>query len=273
MAPDTNEISIAKLKLMANPAADVRAMSSGWWRSNGASASPSGGANPHVAPTSAAQRIVQQLTELMIPTTLVISNGPKKQIGPSSALNFVRGEQEQQGCWNLTQIQRRQSCADELRMPMSGQIDGQNSIDAEKGADDARQDQSDAPIEPAVPVRKPSQRLPKTLSGSLKTPNHQARIYPLVEHAVAALLSYGRFLVNESALAEHFSVSRTVAHEVRMASEADMTAKPDVAEAPRIASIPKAIDPLADLVATIARGERRVWLVEWRGFKLMVIVA
>jgi DNA-binding GntR family transcriptional regulator len=56
--------------------------------------------------------------------------------------------------------------------------------------------------------------LPETVSGSLKTLNHQARIYPLVEHAVAALLSYGRFLVNESALAEHFIVSRTVAHEV-----------------------------------------------------------
>jgi DNA-binding GntR family transcriptional regulator len=57
-------------------------------------------------------------------------------------------------------------------------------------------------------------RLPATESGSLKTLNHQARIYPLVEHAVAALLSYGRFLVNESAVAEHFVVSRTVAHEV-----------------------------------------------------------
>jgi DNA-binding GntR family transcriptional regulator len=56
--------------------------------------------------------------------------------------------------------------------------------------------------------------LPENVSGSLKTPNHQARIYPLVEHAVASSLSYGRFLVNESALAEHFSVSRTVAHEV-----------------------------------------------------------
>ncbi len=56
-------------------------------------------------------------------------------------------------------------------------------------------------------------RLPETVSGSLKTLN-QARIYPLVEHAVAALLSYGRLLVNESALAEHFDVSRTVAHEV-----------------------------------------------------------
>ena len=57
-------------------------------------------------------------------------------------------------------------------------------------------------------------RLPETGSGSLKTLNRQARIYPLVEHTVAALLSYGRFLVNESALAEHFVVSRTVAHEV-----------------------------------------------------------
>jgi DNA-binding GntR family transcriptional regulator len=57
-------------------------------------------------------------------------------------------------------------------------------------------------------------RLPETVSGSLKTLNRQVRIYPLVEHAVGALLSYGRFLVNESALAEHFVVSRTVAHEV-----------------------------------------------------------
>src|SRR5271170_1732054 len=57
-------------------------------------------------------------------------------------------------------------------------------------------------------------RVPQTVSGSLKVPNRQARIYPLVEHAVAASLSYGRFLVNESVLAEHFSVSRTVAHEV-----------------------------------------------------------
>jgi DNA-binding GntR family transcriptional regulator len=57
-------------------------------------------------------------------------------------------------------------------------------------------------------------RLPEAGTGSLKMPNHQARIYPLVEHAVAESLSYGRFLVNESALAEHFGVSRTVAHEV-----------------------------------------------------------
>jgi DNA-binding GntR family transcriptional regulator len=71
--------------------------------------------------------------------------------------------------------------------------------------------------DPGVVVRRELEdaglRLPETMSGSLKTPN-QARIYPAVEHAVASSLSYGRFMVNESALAEHFSVSRTVAHEV-----------------------------------------------------------
>src|SRR5262249_6153588 len=35
-----------------------------------------------------------------------------------------------------------------------------------------------------------------------------------IEHAVAACLAHGRFLLNESALAEHHGVSRTVAHEV-----------------------------------------------------------
>jgi len=44
--------------------------------------------------------------------------------------------------------------------------------------------------------------------------NRRTRIYPEVEHAVAACLVYGRFLLNESALAEHYGVSRTVAHEV-----------------------------------------------------------
>ncbi len=56
--------------------------------------------------------------------------------------------------------------------------------------------------------------LPSTVSGSLKSENHHGRIYPDVEHAVATCLGYGRFLVNESALAEHYGVSRTVAHEV-----------------------------------------------------------
>ena len=43
---------------------------------------------------------------------------------------------------------------------------------------------------------------------------HRARIYPVVEHLVAACLPYGRFQLNESLLADHYGVSRTVAHEV-----------------------------------------------------------
>jgi DNA-binding GntR family transcriptional regulator len=44
--------------------------------------------------------------------------------------------------------------------------------------------------------------------------NRHEWIYPEVEHAVASCLAHGRFLLNESALAEHYKVSRTVAHEV-----------------------------------------------------------
>jgi len=44
--------------------------------------------------------------------------------------------------------------------------------------------------------------------------NLRVRLYPEVEHIVAYHLSYGRFLLNESLLAEHYDVSRTVAHEI-----------------------------------------------------------
>jgi DNA-binding GntR family transcriptional regulator len=44
--------------------------------------------------------------------------------------------------------------------------------------------------------------------------NRRVRIYPEVEHIVASCLPYGRFQLNESLLAEHYGVSRTVAHEV-----------------------------------------------------------
>jgi DNA-binding GntR family transcriptional regulator len=44
--------------------------------------------------------------------------------------------------------------------------------------------------------------------------NRRLRIYPEVEHIVACCLPYGRFQLNESLLAEHYGVSRTVAHEV-----------------------------------------------------------
>ena len=63
-------------------------------------------------------------------------------------------------------------------------------------------------------LREAGLRLPATLADELKIRNRRERIYPEVEHAVAACLAYGRFLLNESALAEHYGVSRTVAHEV-----------------------------------------------------------
>lgn len=57
-------------------------------------------------------------------------------------------------------------------------------------------------------------RLPETVQGDLDARSHQQRIYPEVEHVVAACLGYGRFLVNETALGEFYGVSRTVAHEI-----------------------------------------------------------
>jgi len=85
--------------------------------------------------------------------------------------------------------------------------------------------------DPAALVRKElvdaGLRLPKTVADDLEVRNHQGRIYPEVEHAVAACLGYGRFLVNESALAEHYGVSRTVAHEVLTRLERSGTIEKD----------------------------------------------
>ena len=57
-------------------------------------------------------------------------------------------------------------------------------------------------------------RLAPGAAGELKVRNYRDRIYPHVEHSIAACLAHGRFLVNESALADYYGVSRTVAHEV-----------------------------------------------------------
>jgi DNA-binding GntR family transcriptional regulator len=57
-------------------------------------------------------------------------------------------------------------------------------------------------------------RLPKADAVDLKIRNRRLRIYPEVERIVASSLPYGRFQLNESMLAEHYGVSRTVAHEV-----------------------------------------------------------
>ncbi len=70
----------------------------------------------------------------------------------------------------------------------------------------------------AAPVRRDlveaGLRLPAARAGAAKIRNRRERIYPDVEHSVAVCLPYGRFLLTESALAEHCGVSRTVAHEV-----------------------------------------------------------
>ena len=56
--------------------------------------------------------------------------------------------------------------------------------------------------------------LPAELVTGLAVRTRPGRIYPHVEHAVASCLAYGRFMLNESALAEHYRVSRAVAHDV-----------------------------------------------------------
>jgi DNA-binding GntR family transcriptional regulator len=56
--------------------------------------------------------------------------------------------------------------------------------------------------------------LPHALAEKLAKRNWRQHIYPTVEKAVASCLIFGRFHVNQSALADYFGVSRTVAHEV-----------------------------------------------------------
>lgn len=57
-------------------------------------------------------------------------------------------------------------------------------------------------------------KVPEPPQGRPGIRNRRVKIYPEVEHIVAYHQSYGRFLLNESALAEHYRVSRTVAHEI-----------------------------------------------------------
>lgn len=56
--------------------------------------------------------------------------------------------------------------------------------------------------------------LPKALRNALGQRKLRSHIYPKVEQAVASVLMFGRFRINQSTLAEHFGVSRTVAHEI-----------------------------------------------------------
>jgi DNA-binding GntR family transcriptional regulator len=63
-------------------------------------------------------------------------------------------------------------------------------------------------------LRQAGLELPAFLAAPRRIRNRRDQIYCTVEHSVAASVVYGRFLLNESALAEHFGVSRTIAHEV-----------------------------------------------------------
>lgn len=56
--------------------------------------------------------------------------------------------------------------------------------------------------------------LPGALREELAVRTRHGRLYPEVEHAVASCLAYGKFMLNESALADHYGVSRAVAHDV-----------------------------------------------------------
>jgi DNA-binding GntR family transcriptional regulator len=56
--------------------------------------------------------------------------------------------------------------------------------------------------------------LPDSFTAALGQRNWRRHIYPAVEKTIAACLIYGRFRINQSLLAEHFGVSRTIAHEV-----------------------------------------------------------
>ncbi len=56
--------------------------------------------------------------------------------------------------------------------------------------------------------------LPPQLAEPRRLRDRRDHIYREVEHSVAACLVYGRFQLNESALADHYGVSRTIAHEV-----------------------------------------------------------
>ena len=61
--------------------------------------------------------------------------------------------------------------------------------------------------------------LPRVRRDALTLRKLKSLIYPRVEQAVASLLVFGRFRINQSALAEHFGVSRTVAHEILVGLE------------------------------------------------------
>lgn len=55
--------------------------------------------------------------------------------------------------------------------------------------------------------------LPKTYEQSVTQRSWRSKFYPKVEEEIAACLLFGQFAINASRLAEHYGVSRTIAHE------------------------------------------------------------
>jgi DNA-binding GntR family transcriptional regulator len=71
------------------------------------------------------------------------------------------------------------------------------------------------PLKPVrLELREAGLELPDAVRSGLEIRNRPVRLYPEVEHSVAACLAHGRFLINESALADHYGVSRAIAHDV-----------------------------------------------------------
>lgn len=61
--------------------------------------------------------------------------------------------------------------------------------------------------------------LPGDIEAELRVRNWRALIYPTVEREVASCLLFGRFQIRSQVLAEHFGVSRTIAHELLLRLE------------------------------------------------------
>jgi len=114
---------------------------------------------------------------------------------------LVLGEAAVARAFKVSRIPAGIALARLLEEGLIGTFDGRGYIvpGAPHGSDPLRIDLGDVGLE--LPAGPPAS-------------NRREQIYPEVEHAVAACLAYGRFMLNESALAEYYDVSRTVAHEV-----------------------------------------------------------
>jgi len=71
-----------------------------------------------------------------------------------------------------------------------------------------------APAPLRMDLREAGLTLVATDESELDASTAAERIHPQVEKAIASCMAFGRFWVNQTALANHFGISRTVAHDV-----------------------------------------------------------